>query len=388
MSDLRPTETLFPLLDRVPTADAEWALRARRVVDEHVRATIDDDAELARFRHETVTAFAEAGLLGLHISGYGCAGASPLAYGLVCQEVEAVDSGWRTLLSVQGSLAMGAIAKFGSEQHKQELLPRMARGEVIGCFGLTEPAGGSDPAAMTTNARRDGSDWVIDGTKRWIGLATIADVAVIWARADEGVRGFLVPTDAPGFTATAITGKFAMRSSIQCDITLDGVRLPADAALPEASGLSAPFACLTDARYGIAWGVTGIARACIDLAVEFTRERRLFGDALAAKQLTQDKLARMFVRYETSVLLALELARLKAAGPIDPVQISVGKLNNVQDAVAVAQAARQLLGGDGITSAYPVMRHLANLEAVRTYEGTDDIHALIIGRALTGHSAF
>lgn len=384
----RPTETLFPLQARVPSDDWALAMRARSVVDEVVRPHIDADFEAGYFRREVVGAFAEAGLLGLHIRGYGCAGASPLAYGLVCQEVEAVDSGWRTLLSVQGSLAMGAIAKFGSDAQKEHLLPRMARGELIGCFGLTEPAGGSDPAAMATTARRDGSDWVIDGAKRWIGLATIADIAVIWARTDDGVRGFVVPTDTAGFTATAIGGKLAMRSSIQCDIGLDGARVPADAMLPGADGLRAPFACLTDARFGIAWGATGIARECIDVAAGFSRERRLFGDVLAAKQLTQDKLARMFVRYETSVLLALELARQKAAGPIDPVQVSVGKLNNVRDAVAVAHAAREILGGDGITSAYPVMRHLANLEAIRTYEGTDDIHSLIIGRALTGHAAF
>lgn len=388
MSDIRPTEQLFALESRVPAEDWAWALAARRVLDSVVRPTIDEDFDTGYFRHEVVAAFAEAGMLGLQLTGYGCAGASPLAYGLVCHEVEAVDSGWRTLLSVQGSLAMAAIAKFGSEAQKQEHLPRMAAGEVLGCFALTEPGGGSDPASMTTRATRDGGDWVLTGAKRWIGLATIADLAVVWAHTDEGVRGFLVPTDAAGFTATAIGGKLAMRSSIQCDIRLDSVRVPESARLPGAEGLRAPFACLTEARYGIVWGVTGIARECIDVAVRFARERTLFGGPLAGKQLAQDKLARMFVRYETSVLLALELARLKAAGALEPAQVSVGKLNNVRDAVAVAHAARELLGGDGITAAYPVMRHLANLEAVRTYEGTDDIHSLVIGRALTGVSAF
>ena len=388
MSRNSPVEDVFSLESRVPAADWAWALSARRVLEDVVRPTIDDDFDAGYFRHEIVQAFADAGMLGLQLNGYGCAGASPLAYGLVCQEVEAVDSGWRTLLSVQGSLAMAAISKFGAEAQKQEYLPRMAAGEVIGCFGLTEPGGGSDPATMSTRAVRDGGDWVITGAKRWIGLATVADIAIIWAHTDHGVRGFIVPTDAKGFRAAAIGGKLAMRSSIQCDIRLDAVRVPDSARLPDAEGLRAPFACLTEARYGIVWGVTGVARECLDIATLFSRERVLFGEPLAAKQLTQDKLARMFVRYVTSVLLAMDLARLKAEGVLEPAQVSVGKLNNVRDAIVVAHVARELLGGDGITAQYPVMRHLANLEAVRTYEGTDDIHALVIGRALTGINAF
>lgn len=382
------TERLLPLENLVSADDWSWALKARRVAQEVIRPVIDQDFEAKHFRNEVVPALAAEGLLGLHINGYGCAGAGPVAYGLACQEIEAVDSGWRTFLSVQGSLAMSAIAKFGSEEQKNEYLPRMATGEAIGCFALTEPAGGSDPAAMTTTAVRDGDDWVITGTKRWIGLANLADVAVVWARTDQGVRGFIVPTDTPGYTATPIENKFAMRASVQCEIEFDGVRVPESLRLPAAEGLKAPFGCLNEARFGIAWGVTGVIRDCIDVATDYSQNRMLFGQPLAAKQITQDKLARMFVSYETSVLLALHLAGLKAKGAVDPVQISVAKYNNVRAAIDAARVTREILGGDGVTSDYPVMRHMANLEAVRTYEGTDEVHSLIIGRALTGHSAF
>jgi glutaryl-CoA dehydrogenase len=365
----------------------EWQSKARAVAS-GIAETIDADFESHVFRREYVSLLANAGLLGMHITGYGCAGADATSYGLACYELEAVDSAWRTFVSVQGSLAMSAIAKFGSEEQKQHWLPGMAAGEAIGCFALTEPSGGSDPASMTTAAVRDGDDWVIDGRKRWIGLASVADVAVVWARTDEGVRGFLVPTDCAGFAATDIPGKLSLRASIQCDIHLDAVRLPADAMLPDAVGLSAPFTCLTEARFGIVWGAMGAARACLDAAISHSTTREVFGGPIGGKQLVQQRLADSFVEYEKGMLVALHLARLKDAGTLAPEQVSVGKLNNVREAIRTAHTARELLGGDGITSAYPVMRHLANLESVRTYEGTDDIHTLVIGRALTGLAAF
>jgi glutaryl-CoA dehydrogenase len=326
----------------------------------------------------------------MQLEGYGSAGAGPVAYGLVCQELEAADSSWRTFVSVQGSLAMTAIHLHGSEEQKNEWLPRMARGEAIGCFCLTEPGGGSDPASMTTTARRDGSDWIIDGAKRWIGLASVADIAVVWAKdaADGAVRGFLVPTSTPGFAATPIGGKLSMRASIQCDVVLDGVRVPSSAMLPAARGLSAPFACLNEARYGIAWGVMGAARSCLEAAIGRARSREVFGHPIGSRQLIQAQLADMLVEYEKGVLLALHLGRRKERGALTPTQISVGKLNNVREALRIAQQSRSILAGDGITSEFPVMRHLANLESVQTYEGTDEIHQLVIGRELTGVSAF
>ncbi len=376
--------------DALLTADElAWRDRARAVSLSAIAPHIDDDFERAHFRAEVIPALAEAGLLGMHIQGYGCAGASPVSYGLACLETEAVDSAWRTFLSVQGSLAMSAIAKHGSEQQKQHYLPPMARGELIGCFGLTEPHGGSDPAGMTTRAVRDGDGWVLTGAKRWIGLATLAQVAVIWAATDDGIRGFLVPTDTPGFRATAITGKLSMRASVQGEIALEGVRLGADALLPGTeAGLKAAFQCLNEARFGIVWGVMGAARACLEAAVERSRTRVVFGEPIGARQLTQAKLADMTLEYEKGLLLALHLGRRKEAGALDPVQISVGKLGNVREAQRIARTARTILGGDGITSEFPVMRHLANLESVQTYEGTDEIHALVIGRALTGEAAF
>jgi glutaryl-CoA dehydrogenase len=338
----------------------------------------------------------EQGFLGMHLQGYGCAGAGAVSYGLVCLELEAGDSGWRTFVSVQGSLAMSAVHKYGSEEQKQRWLPGMAKGELIGCFALTEPQGGSDPAAMTTTARRDGGEWVLDGAKRWIGLASLADVAVVWARVDDpefgeggaAVRGFLVPTSTAGFTATPIDGKLSMRASVQCDIDLDGVRLPAEAILPAASGLSGPFGCLNEARYGIVWGAMGAARSCFEAALERSTEREVFGKPIGANQLTQAKLADMMLELEKGILLALHLGRLKERGALTPAQVSAGKLNSVREALEIAHRARTILGGDGITNAFPVMRHAANLESVRTYEGTDEIHQLILGRALTGLAAF
>ncbi|WP_084516222.1 acyl-CoA dehydrogenase family protein [Microbacterium luticocti] len=376
-------------IDELLPADArQWQQRARRFAREQIAPTIDDDAERQYFRRELVAGLGEAGLLGMHLHGYGCAGVSATAYGAACLELEAVDSGWRTFVSVQGSLAMTAIARFGSEQQKQAYLPEMAAGRMIGCFALTEPAGGSDPAAMTTQARRDGDDWVISGVKRWIGLASVADIAIVWAVVDGTVRGFVVPTDAAGYSATPIDGKLAMRASIQCEVVLDDVRVPGEGILPLAQGLRAPFSCLNEARYGIVWGAMGAARSCLEAALGRAREREVFGRAIGGFQLTQAKLADMLVEYEKGALLAVHLGAMKDAGTLTPAQVSVGKLNNVRQAIAIAGLARSILGGDGITAEFPVMRHLANLEAVRTYEGTDEVHALILGRALTGLPAF
>jgi glutaryl-CoA dehydrogenase len=297
----------------------------------------------------------------------------------------------RTFVSVQGSLAMSAIYKFGSEEQKQEWLPRMARGEAIGCFGLTEPTAGSDPASMKTFATRDGSDWVLNGEKRWIGLATIADVAVVWARTDEEknpVRGFLVPTDSPGFSAKDITPKLSMRASIQCDITLEDVRLPESSMLPEARGLGGPFACLNEARYGIIWGAMGAARDCYESALAYAKEREQFGRPIASFQLVQEKLANMLIEVGKGTLLALHIGRMKDAGTLKSEQISFGKLNNVREAIEIAREARTVFGGNGVTLDYPPMRHMSNLESVRTYEGTDEVHTLILGGAITGIPAF
>lgn len=371
-------------------SEEEKALRGRvrDFVDAEVRPYIAEWYEGAVFPVELVPKFAKLGLLGMHIHGYGCAGRSAVEYGLAAAELEAGDSGLRTFVSVQGSLAMSAIAKHGTEEQKQHWLPRMATGEVIGCFGLTEPGSGSDPGSMTTFARRDGEDWVISGAKRWIGLASIAHVAVIWAQTDDGIRGFLMPTDAKGFTATPIAPKLSMRASIQCDIALDDVRVPADALLPGAEGLKGPFACLNEARYGIAWGVLGAARDSYAAALEYSKTRMQFDKPLAAFQLTQQKLVDMALEIEKGMLLALHLGRLKDKGELQPHQISVGKLNNTRVAIQIARDARAMLGGNGITLDYSPMRHANNLESVRTYEGTDEVHTLVLGQAITGIAAF
>ena len=360
----------------------------RAFVRERISPDINDWWENAVFPRGIVPEMGERGLLGMHLSGYGCAGKSAVAYGLACMELEAGDSGLRTFVSVQGSLAMSAIHKFGSGEQKEEWLPPMARGEKIGCFGLTEPTAGSDPASMKTFARKDGDDWVLNGSKRWIGMATIADVAVIWAQTDDGVRGFLVPTGSPGFTAKDIQNKVSMRASIQCDIELEDVRLPESAALPEAKGLRGPFACLNEARYGIIWGSMGAARSCLECAVEYSKEREQFGRPIASFQLTQEKLVNMMLEVEKGTLLALHLGRMKDEGTLRPEQVSFGKLNNVREALAVAREARTILGGNGVTLEYPVMRHMNNLESVLTYEGTSEVHTLILGNALTGLPAF
>lgn len=370
--------------------EEEIALRStvREFVDATIRPNIAEWYEKAIFPLEIVPEMAKLGLLGMHLKGYGCAGRSAVEYGLAGAELEAGDSGLRTFVSVQGSLAMSAIYKWGSEEQKQEWLPRMAAGEAIGCFGLTEPTAGSDPGSMKTFARRDGEDWVISGAKRWIGLATVAKVAVIWAQTDEGIRGFVVPTDTPGFKATPIQPKLSMRASIQCEIELTDVRLPASALLPEAKGLRGPFSCLNEARYGIIWGAMGAARDSFEVALKYSQERMQFDRPLAGYQLTQQKLADMALEIDKGFLLALQIGRLKDAGTLQHHQISVGKLNNCREAIKIAREARTILGGNGVTLDYSPLRHANNLESVRTYEGTDEVHALILGQQLTGEAAF
>ncbi len=324
----------------------------------------------------------------MHLSGYGCAGASATAYGLACLELEAGDSGVRSLVSVQGSLAMFAIWKWGSEEQKQEWLPRMAAGEAIGCFGLTEPDAGSDPGSMRTRARRDGDDWILHGQKMWITNGSIADVAVVWAQTDEGVRGFLVPKDTPGFTTQEIHKKLSLRASITSELLLDDVRLPDSARLPEINSLRGPLSCLNEARYGIVWGAAGAARACFEAALDYAKERTQFGKPIGSFQIQQQKLAFMALEVNRATLLALHLGRMKDEGTLRPEHVSMGKLGNVNAALEVARNARQVLGANGITLEYPVIRHMNNLESVVTYEGTADIHALVVGEALTGLNAF
>ena len=381
--------TDFLGLDALLT-DEELKVReeVRSFVHEKIKPNIREWWEKAIFPQEIVPEMGERGLLGMHLKGYGCAGKSAVSYGLACLELEAGDSGLRTFVSVQGSLAMSAIYKFGSEEQKEEWLPKMAKGEAIGCFGLTEPEAGSDPASMKTFARKDDSGWVIDGEKRWIGMGTIADVAVIWAQTDDGIRGFLVPTDAQGFSARDIQQKLSMRASVQCDLFLNGVRLPEDAMLPKAEGLGGPFACLNEARYGIIWGSMGAARDCYEAALGYAKEREQFGKLVASFQLTQQKLVDMMLEIQKGTLVALRIGRMKDEGTLRPEHLSFGKLNNVREAIRIAREARTILGGNGITLDFPVMRHANNLESVLTYEGTSEVHTLILGKAITGTQAF
>jgi glutaryl-CoA dehydrogenase len=337
---------------------------------------------------EVATKLGELGLLGMHLSGYGCAGASAIAYGVVCRELEAGDSGLRSLVSVQGSLAMFAIWRWGSEEQKQEWLPRMATGAAVGCFGLTEPDAGSDPGSMRTRARRDGGDWIISGQKMWITNGSIADVAIVWAQTDEGIRGFVVPAHTPGFSTQDLHHKLSLRMSVTSELVLDDVRLPAGAELPEARGLRGPLSCLNEARYGIVFGALGAARDCLEATIEYAGEREIFDKPLSAYQLTQAKLADMTLELGKGMLLALHLGRLKDEARLSSTQVSLGKLNNVREAIAIARECRTILGAAGITLEHPVMRHANNLESVLTYEGTSEVHQLVIGQALTGEAAF
>jgi len=371
--------------------DEERAVQqsVRRLVDDTIRPSIADWYEAGTFpAAEMALEFGELGLLGMHLQGYGCAGMSAVDYGLACMELEAGDSGARSFVSVQGSLAMFAIHRFGSEEQKQQWLPRMAAGEVIGCFGLTEPDFGSDPAGMRTRARRDGQDWVLDGTKMWITNGSVADLAVVWARTDAGIQGFLVPTDTAGFTANKIAGKLSLRASVTSELVLEGVRLPADAVLPGVQSLRGPLSCLDEARFGIVFGALGAASDCLEIALDYSRSREVFKRPIGGYQLTQQKLADMTLELQKGFLLAMHLGRLKDAGRLEPRQISLGKLNNAREAIAIARQCRTILGANGITLEYSVLRHANNLESVLTYEGTAEMHTLVIGQALTGLSAF
>ncbi|HEU4949002.1 MAG TPA: acyl-CoA dehydrogenase family protein [Kribbella sp.] len=361
----------------------------RQFADERLRPQLPDWFESGSIPvRELAKELGSLGLLGMHLTGYGCAGLGPVAYGLACLEIEAADSGMRSLVSVQGSLAMYAIWKYGSEEQKNEWLPRMASGEAIGCFGLTEPDFGSNPAGMRTNARRDGDDWVLNGSKMWITNGSVAEVAIVWARTEDGVRGFVVPTSSPGFSAPEITRKMSLRASVTSELVLEDVRLPASAMLPAARGLSGPLGCLNEARFGIVFGAMGAARDCLETAVSYAAERLVFDKPLSAYQLTQAKLADMAVELNKGTLLAVHLGRLKEKGALRPEQVSVGKLNNVREAIAIARECRTILAANGISGEYPVMRHANNLESVLTYEGTSEVHQLVIGQALTGQSAF
>ncbi|WP_042424491.1 acyl-CoA dehydrogenase family protein [Streptacidiphilus anmyonensis] len=328
------------------------------------------------------------GALGMHLEGYGCAGATAVQYGLACLELEAADSGLRSLVSVQGSLAMYAIHRWGSEEHKQTWLPRMAAGEIIGCFGLTEPDHGSDPASMRTNAKRDGGDWVLNGRKMWITNGSVAGVAVVWAQTEDGIRGFILPTDTPGFSAPEIKHKGSLRASVTAELVLDNVRLPADAVFPEVRGLKGPLSCLNQARYGIVWGALGAARSCLETAREYSITREQFGKPIGGFQLTQAKLADMSLELNKGLLLAWHLGNRMDAGTLRPEQVSYGKLNNVRESIEIARTSRTILGANGISYEYPIMRHANNLESVLTYEGTVEMHQLVIGKALTGQDAF
>ena len=369
-----------------------------RAVRESVRAFLDrrvesrvaewfERGEIADIR-ELTKELGELGVLGMHLEGYGCAGMSAVDYGLACLELEATDSGLRSLVSVQGSLAMYAIWAFGSEEHKTEWLPQLAAGTAIGCFGLTEPDSGSDPASMHTTARRDGADWVLDGRKMWITNGSVADVALVWARTEDGVRGFVVPTRAPGFSAPAIKHKMSLRASVTSELVLEGVRLPGDAVLPEVRGLRGPLSCLSEARYGIAWGAMGAARSAFRAALRYANERVQFDRPISGFQLTQEKLTDMALELSKGILLALHLGRTKDDRGLRPEQVSFGKLNNTRAALEICRTARTILGANGISLEYPVIRHANNLESVLTYEGTVEMHTLIIGQALTGQSAF
>jgi len=372
-------------------SDEERAIRdvVRDYVDTRVKPEVADWFETGDIpARELALELGELGVLGMHLEGYGCQGTSAVAYGLACLELEAGDSGIRSLVSVQGSLAMYAIHAFGSEEQKQQWLPGMARGEFIGCFGLTEPDYGSNPGGMITNAKRDGDDWILNGAKMWITNGNVADVAVVWARTDDGIRGFVVPTDTPGFTANLIHKKMSLRASVTSELVLEDVRLPADAMMPGVRGLRGPLSCLNEARFGIVFGTLGAARDCLETAIDYSISREQFDRPIAGFQLTQAKLANMTTELQLGQLLALHLGRRKDTVGLRPEQVSVGKYNNITKSIEICRTARTILGANGVSGEYPVLRHANNLESVLTYEGTVEMHTLVLGQALTGESAF
>jgi len=384
-----PNPLDFLALDRLLSEE-------ERLIRDTVRAFVADKVlpeiagwfERGELPRELAKELGALGLLGMHLEGYGCAGTNAVSYGLATMELEAGDSGVRSLVSVQGSLAMFPIHRFGSEEQKQEWLPRMAAGDAIGCFGLTEPDFGSNPAGMRTSARRDGADWILDGTKMWITNGGIADVAVVWARTDEGIRGFLVPRGTPGFSTRDIEKKLSLRASVTSELIFESCRLPESAVLPGVTGMRGPLSCLGEARYGICWGSMGAARACFESALEYAKTRVQFDRPIGAFQLTQAKLADMATELSKGMLLALHIGRMKDDGVLRPEQVSMGKMNNVREAIEIARTARTILGANGVTLEYPVIRHMNNLESVLTYEGTNEVHTLVLGQALTGISAF
>ena len=387
-TDSAPTD-LLRIDDQLSEEERLVRDTVRAFAADRIMPHIADWFEAGTLPRELAPELGKLGLLGMHLTGYGCAGMGPVAYGVTCREMEAADSGLRSLVSVQGSLAMFPIWKYGSEEQKQEWLPRMAAGEAVGCFGLTEPDHGSDPSSMTTRAEiHNGNDWILSGTKMWITNGSIADIAVVWAQTPDGIRGFLVPRGARGFTASNIHKKLSLRASVTSELHFDEVRLPADAVLPGVTGLKGPLSCLSEARYGILWGVTGAARSCYVAAAEYARTREQFGRKIGGFQLTQAKLAWMLADLSRAQLLALHLGRLKEAGKITPEQVSLGKMANVRTAIDIARQARTVLGANGITLEYPVIRHANNLESVLTYEGTEEIHTLALGQAITGISAY
>jgi glutaryl-CoA dehydrogenase len=385
VNNARDFLSLDTLLD-----EEEMAIQqtVRKFVQDRILPNIGQWFDKGVFPRELAAEMGAMGLLGMHLDGYGCAGTSGTSYGLACLELEAGDSGIRSFVSVQGSLAMFPIRAFGSEEQKQEWLPRMASGEAIGCFGLTESDSGSDPASMRTVAKRDGTDWILNGTKMWITNGSIADVAIVWARADEGVRGFVVPTDTPGFSANTIQGKLSLRASVTSELVLENVRLPDSASLPGVVGMRGPLSCLNEARYGILFGAIGAGRACYEAALDYSMSREQFGRPIGGFQLIQRKLVEMLVSVNRGTLLAIHLGRLKDQGVLTPAHVSLGKLDNVRQAMEVAREARNVLGANGVTLEYPVFRHMNNLEAVYTYEGTNEIHTLALGQAITGLGAY
>ena len=389
-----PTKAIYSPLELFDTDrlldhdERDIAATVRKFVDARLRPNVADWFESGTLPRELAREFGALGLMGMHLEGYGCAGTNAVSYGLACMELEAGDSGFRSFVSVQGSLSMFSIYRYGSEEQKQEWLPRLAAGDAIGCFGLTEADFGSNPAGMRTRARRDGSDWVINGTKMWITNGNLADVATVWAQTDDGIRGFLVPTDTPGFSANVIHKKLSLRASVTSELVLDNVRLPASAQLPEARGLGAPLSCLNEARFGIVFGALGAARDSLETTIAYTQNRDVFDRPLSSYQLSQEKLANMTLELGKAMLLAIHLGRIKDSQGVRPEQVSLGKLNNVREALAIARECRTLLGGSGITLEYSPLRHANNLESVLTYEGTSEMHLLSVGKAITGHAAF